>query len=46
MAVLVVCFVCVCSWPFRVAIELHLSCLFPEFVRKVLTSFEIFSQPA
>ena len=41
----VLCFVCVGSWPFGVGIALRLSCWIPDFVRKVLTSFEIFSQP-
>ena len=42
----VVCFVCVGSWSFGVGITLCLSCWIPNFVRKVLKSFEIFSQPA
>ena len=42
----VVCFVCVGFWSFRVKIELHLSCWIPDFVRKVMKSFEIFSQPS
>ena len=44
-AVWVVCFVCVGSWPFGVGIELHLYLSIHDFVRKVMTSFEIFSQP-
>ena len=43
-AVLVLCFVCVGSWSFRVRIALCLSCWIPDSVRKVLKSFEIFSQ--
>ena len=46
MAVLVVCFVCVGSWSFRVGIVLCLSCWIPYFLRKVLKFFKIFSQPA
>ena len=42
----VLCFVCNGSWSFRVGIALHLSCSIPDFVRKVLTTFEIFSQSA
>ena len=42
----VVCIVCVGSWSFIVRIALRLSCWIPEFVRKVLKSFEIFSQPS
>ena len=38
-------FVCVGSWSFGVGIALHLSCWIPDSVRKILTSFEIFSQP-
>ena len=45
-AVLVVWFVCVGSWLFGVGIELRLSCWIPDFVRKVLKIFEIFSQPS
>ena len=45
MAVWVVCFVCVGSWSFRVRIVLCLSCWIPDFLRKVLKFFEIFSQP-
>ena len=37
-------FVCVGSWSFRVRIALCLSCWIHDFVRKVMTSFEIFSQ--
>ena len=44
-AVWVLCFVCVRSWSFGVIIALRLSCWIPEFVRKVNTSFEMFSQP-
>ena len=46
MAVWVVLFVCVGSWLFGVGIELRLSCWIPDFVRKVLKIFEIFSQPS
>ena len=46
MAVWVVCFVCVGSWSFGVGIVLCLSCWVPEFLRKVLKFFEIFSQPS
>ena len=42
----VLCFVCVGSWSFGVGISLHLSCWILDSVRKILTSFEIFSQPA
>ena len=45
MTVWVFCFVCVGSWSFRVGISLRLSCWIPEFVRKVLKSFKICSQP-
>ena len=41
----VLCFVCIGSWSFGVRIALRLSCWIPDFVRKVLTIFEIFSQP-
>ena len=41
----VVCFVCVGSWSFGVGIALCLFCWIYDFVRKVLTIFEIFSQP-
>ena len=40
----VLCFVCVGSWSFGVGITLRLSCWIPDSMRKVLTSFEIFSQ--
>ena len=46
MAVWVVCFVCVGSWSFGVGIVLCLSCWIPEFLRKVMKFFEIFSQPS
>ena len=42
----VVWFVYVGSWLFGVGIELRLSCWIPDFVRKVLKIFEIFSQPS
>ena len=42
----VLCFICVGSWSFEVKISLHLFFWIPESIRKVLTSFEIFSQPA
>ena len=38
--------VCVGSWLFGVGIELRLSCWIPDFVKKVLKIFEIFSQPS
>ena len=41
----VVFFVCVGSCSFGVGIALCLSCWIPNFVRKVFTIFEIFSQP-
>ena len=44
MAVRVVCFVCVGSWSFEVGIVLRLSFWIPEFLRKVVKLFEIFSQ--
>ena len=44
--VLVLCIVCVDSWSFGVRIALRLSCWILDSVRKVLKSFEIFSQPA
>ena len=40
----VLCFVCIGYWSFGVGITLHLSCQIIDFVRKVLTIFEIFSQ--
>ena len=40
----VLCFVCIGSWSFRVRIVLCLFFWIPHYVRKVLTSFEIFSQ--
>ena len=46
MAVCVVCFICVGSWSFGVGIELCLSFWIPDFLRKVLKIFEIFSQPS
>ena len=46
MAVWVVFFVCVGSWSFGVGIVLCLSCWIPDFLRKVLKFFEIFSQPS
>ena len=46
MAVWVVCFICIGSWSFKVRIALYLSFLIPDFVRKVLKFFEIFSQPS
>ena len=46
MAVWVVCFVCVGSWSFGVGIVLYLSCWIPDFIRKVMKVFEIFSQPS
>ena len=45
-AVWVLCIVCVSSWTFRLRITLHLSCWILDSMRKVLKSFEIFSQPA
>ena len=42
----VLCFVCADSWTFGVKIVLRLSCWIPNSVRKILTSFEIFSQLA
>ena len=45
MAVWVLCFACVGSWSFGVRIALRLSCWISDSVIKVLTSFEIFSQP-
>ena len=44
MAVRVVCFVCVGSWSFGVGIALRLSFWIPDFLRKVLNFFDIFSQ--
>ena len=44
MAVRVVLLVCVGSWSFGVRIVLRLSFWIPEFLRKVLKFFEIFSQ--
>ena len=44
--VLVLCFVCVSSWSLGVGIALRLSYWISDSVRKVLTSFEIFSQSA
>ena len=44
MAVRVVCFVCVGSWSFGVGIVLRLSFWIPDFLRKVLNFFDIFSQ--
>ena len=44
MAVWVVCVICVGSWSFGVGIVLCLSFSIPDFVRKVLKFFEIFSQ--
>ena len=41
----VLCFVCVGSWSLGVRIALRLSCWIPDSMSKVLTSFEIFSQP-
>ena len=41
----VLCFVCAESWSFRVEIVLLLFFWIPRSMRKVLTSFEIFSQP-
>ena len=46
MAIWVVCFVCVGSWSFGVGIVLCLSSWIPDFLRKVLKFFEIFSQPS
>ena len=46
MAVWVLCFVCIGSWSFGVRIALCLSCCIFDFMRKVLISFEIFSQPS
>ena len=40
----VLCFVCVSSWSFRVRITLHLFFWILDSVRKVLKTFEIFSQ--
>ena len=45
-AVWVLYFVCAESWSFRVGIDLILFFWIPESMRKVLKSFEIFSQPA
>ena len=45
VVVWVLCIVCIGSWSFRVRISLRLSCWISNFLRKVLTSFEIFSQP-
>ena len=45
MAFWVLFFVWVGSWSFGVGITFLLSCWIPESVRKILTSFEIFSQP-
>ena len=45
-SVLVLWFVFVGSWSFGVGIALALSCWIPDTLRKVMTSFEIFSQPA
>ena len=45
-AVWVLCFVCVCSWSFRVGIALRLFCWIPDYVMKVLKNFENFSQPS
>ena len=42
----VLCFVCIGSWSFGVEIALHLSCWILDFVRKILTIFEIFFQLA
>ena len=44
MAVWVVCVICVGSWSFGVGITICLSFCIPDFVRKVLKFFEIFSQ--
>ena len=44
MAVRVVCFVCVGSLSFGVGNVLRLSFWIPEFLRKVLNFFDIFSQ--
>ena len=41
----VLCFVSVGYWSFGVRIALRLSCWIFDFVRKVLTSFDIFYQP-
>ena len=46
MAVLVLCLVCVGSWPFRVGIALRLSCWILDSMRQVLKIFEIFSPPS
>ena len=43
-AVWVLCFVCIGSWSFEFKIALRLSFWIPDFVRKVLKNFEIFSQ--
>ena len=43
-AVLVLCFVCIGSWSFGFGIALRLFCWIPDSMRKVMTSFEIFSQ--
>ena len=45
MVVWVVYFVCVGSWSFGVGIVLCLFFWIPDFLRKVLKFFEIFSQP-
>ena len=42
----VLCFIYVGSWSFGVKISLYLFFWIPDSIRKVLTSFEIFSQPA
>ena len=44
MIVWVLCFVCIGSWSFGVRISLCLSCWIPDFVRKAVKIFEIFSQ--
>ena len=44
MAVLVLCFICVGSWSFGVGIILRLSFWISDSMRKVLTSFKVFSQ--
>ena len=41
----VLCFICIGSWSFGVRIAFLLSFWTPDSMRKVLTSFEFFSQP-
>ena len=46
MAVWVLCFVCIGSWSYGFGIALRFFFWIVDSVRKVMTSFEIFSQPA